>query len=172
MKRTLVPAALVAVSLAAAAPAAAQQPAAQSSAAPAAAADQQKLVELLRKDVRAAKADIVAKTMEMDSTTAAAFWPIYKLYEAESVKLGDEQMAIVHDYAKAWNSKALTDAAAKDLMTRAVALEDKKAALNKKYIDEMLKVLPAKTVARFYQVNSRVNALITLSLSSEIPLIY
>jgi hypothetical protein len=172
MKTKLVRASLVAgIVLAVAGLAAAQQPA------PAAKGaqdphDPQQILDLLRKDLQAGKADIVAKTMEMDATTAAAFWPVYKLYEADLAKLGDEQTAIIKDYAKAWNAKALTDATAKDLLTRSQALDDKRAALQKKYIDELLKVLPPKTVARFYQVQNRLNAFVILALSSEIPLIY
>jgi hypothetical protein len=44
--------------------------------------------------------------------------------------------------------------------------------LTKKYKDEMLKVLPAKTVARFLQVESRLNKLVDLTIASEIPLVY
>ena len=50
------------------------------------AADADKLVDLLRTDVRAQKADIVAKTMNLDATQAAAFWPVYKQYETERAR--------------------------------------------------------------------------------------
>jgi hypothetical protein len=36
----------------------------------------------------------------------------------------------------------------------------------------MLKVLPAKTVARFLQVENRLSKLIDLTIASEIPLVY
>jgi hypothetical protein len=36
----------------------------------------------------------------------------------------------------------------------------------------MLKVLPAKTVARFFQVDSRLNKLAELAVASDIPLVY
>jgi hypothetical protein len=172
MKTNLVRASLVAgLVLAVAGLAAAQQPAPAAKGAQDPHADQ-KIIEALRKDVQAGKADIVAKTMELDATSAAAFWPVYKQYEAEIAKLGDEQTAILKDYAKAWNAKTLTDAVAKDLLTRSIALDDKKVALQKKYLDEMSKVLPAKTVARFYQVQNRLNAFVTLAFSQEIPLVY
>ena len=62
--------ALVALTLSAAVAGAQTAPANQ-------AADVDKLVELLRQDVRAQKADIIGKTMAFDATQAAAFWPIY-----------------------------------------------------------------------------------------------
>jgi len=41
----------------------------------------------------------------------------------------------------------------------------------KKYKGEFLKVLPAKTVARFLQVDSRLNVLLDLAAASQIPLV-
>jgi hypothetical protein len=132
--------------------------------------DVQTLIELMRKDVRADKADIVAKTMELSAEEAALFWPIYKRYEAEAKALGDERLAIITDYAESFDT--LTDEKAKDLVTRAVALDGKVQALKERYLEEFLSVLPAKVVARFYQVDSRINNLIDLELSGQIPLVY
>ena len=132
--------------------------------------DIQELIELTRKDVRAEKADIVAKTMELDADEATAFWPVYKKYEAEGKTLGDERLAIITDYAD--NIDTLTDEKAKDLITRSVALEGKEQALKEQYLQEFLAVLPAKVVARFFQMNNRINTLIDLELSSQIPLVY
>jgi hypothetical protein len=132
--------------------------------------DAQQLIELVRKDVRAQKADIVAKTMELDAEQAAVFWPIYKEYEAERRVLGDERLAIIEEYAESY--ERLTDARAKELLTRALDNDAKANALARRYADEFLEVLPAKTVARFYQVESRINNLIGLEASSQIPLVY
>jgi len=136
----------------------------------AARAEVDRMVELMRKDVRADKADIISKTMELDSAQAAAFWPIYKRYEAEQQALGNERLGIIQDLAEHFDS--LNDAKAKGLLERSVSLEEKKVVLMKKYKDEFLKALPAKTVARFFQVDSRINKLIDLTVSSEIPLVY
>ena len=132
--------------------------------------DVEALIELMRKDVRGEKADIVAKTMELDAEEAAAFWPVYKKYEAEATVLGDERLAIITDYAEDFD--ALTDEKAKDLITRAIALDGKEHALKEQYLKEFLGVLPAKVVARFFQVENRINNLIDLELSSQIPLAY
>lgn len=141
---------------------------AQTAAAPTA-ADVDKLVELLRKDVRAGKADVLGKTMALDATQSAAFWPVYKQYEAERQAIGDERLGVIQDLAEHFDS--MNDAKAKGLLDRSFVIQDKRVALEKKYKDEFLKVLPAKTVARFFQVESRLNNLIDLKVSSQIPLI-
>ncbi|MFI5184174.1 MAG: hypothetical protein ACHQNV_07245 [Vicinamibacteria bacterium] len=153
-----------------AAPQAAKPAAAPQTAKPAATApDVDHIIELLRKDVRASKADILGKTMALDASQAAAFWPVYKQYETESQALGDERLFIIQDFSDHYAS--LNDANAKGLMDRSFALEEKRLSLQKKYEDEFLKVLPAKVVARFFQVETRLNNLINLKVSSQIPLV-
>jgi hypothetical protein len=80
--------------------------------------DVDKLIDLLRHDVRAQKADIIAKTMNFDSTQAAAFWPVYKAYEAERSALGNERLAVIQDLAEHFDS--LNDTNAKGLLNRAM----------------------------------------------------
>jgi hypothetical protein len=170
-KTMLSAAAAVAVTLLSAGVTAAQTAPAKAPADPAKVrADLDKAVEALRKDVRAGKADILGKTMALDSTQAAAFWPIYKQYDTELTALSDERVAIIQDLAEHWNS--LDDTKAKGLLDRQIVFEEKRLALTKKYKDEMLKALPAKTVARFIQVENRLNKLIDLTIASEIPLVY
>jgi hypothetical protein len=123
----------------------------------------------MRKDVRAEKTDIVASTMELSAEEAALFWPVYEKYEAEAKTLGDERLALITDYADSYDT--LTDEKARDLLARSLALEDKELALKKRCMDELLAGLPAKVVARFYQIDNRINNLIDLEVSGQIPLV-
>jgi hypothetical protein len=107
--------------------------------------------------------------MKLDSAQAAAFWPVYKAYEAERQALGTQRLAVIQDLAEHFDT--LNDAKAKGLLDRSFAIEDQRLALEKKYRDELLKVVPAKVVARFFQVESRLNNLINLEISSAIPLV-
>jgi hypothetical protein len=170
-KRILCAAAAVAVTMLLAGPLAAQTAAAKAPADPAKVrAEIDQAIETMRKDARAGKADILGKTMALDSTEAAVFWPMYKQYEAELQTVNNDRLAIIQDLAEHFDS--LNDAKAKALLDRQMAFEEKRLALAKKYKDEMLKVLPAKTVARFFQVDSRLNKLAELAVASDIPLVY
>ena len=132
-------------------------------------AEVDKAIETMRKDARAGKADILGKTLALNSTQAAAFWPVYKQYEAELQTINNDRVAIIQDLAEHFDT--LNDANAKGLVDRQVAYEEKRLALTKKYAAEMMKVLPAKTVARFLQVDSRLNKLADLAIANEIPLV-
>jgi len=127
------------------------------------------LVALARKDTLAHKSDIVAKNLTLDAAQAAAFWPLYKAYEAERKIAGDERLAVIQDFAEHYAS--MNDAKAKGLSDRFLAAEDKRVATEKKYYAEMNKVLPGKLVARFFQIDRRLNMLIDLTVSSALPLV-
>jgi len=127
------------------------------------------LVLLARQDTLAHKADIVAKNMILDSAEASAFWPLYKRYEAERRAVGDERLAIISDFVGLYDG--LDDAKARGLLDRSFQNDNKRMVVEKKYKDEMLKVLPGKLVARFFQVDRRINLLIEIALSGKLPLV-
>jgi hypothetical protein len=167
LKKTLL--AAVALTVVATGLARAQTPAAAPSDAAKQREEMDKAVDALRKDARATKADILGKTLALDSTQAAAFWPLYKQYEGELATVNDERVGIIQDLTEHYSS--LTDAKASGLIDRQIAFQEKRLALVKKYKGEFLKVLPAKTVARFLQVDSRLNTLLDLAAASQIPLV-
>src|SRR5436309_12722440 len=56
-------------------------------------------MELLRTDVRKQKANIMGQVMQFDADDVAKFWPIYKEYDAELARIGDEKLAMIKKYA-------------------------------------------------------------------------
>lgn len=161
MHRALPAGVILAVSALAAA-AAAQQPRP-------APPDNEALVALLRRDLRAQKAEILSKNLQLDAAQAVVFWPIYKRYQAERAILDDERKAIVDELAE--HLEALSDERARGLLERSFAVEEKRLALERRYRDELLEVLPAASVARFFELEGRLEELIDLRLSSKLPLV-
>jgi hypothetical protein len=126
-------------------------------------------IEQLRKDVRAEKTDIITGTMEFSADEAAKFWPLYKKYEAQRRSIGDEKVALVKDFAATY--AAMPDAKAGELLNRLLAVEDKTAAAKRQFVQELQKALSAKTAARYYQVDNRIDLLMNLELAGQIPII-
>ena len=172
MKSRLISAALAAVILASGAGLAfAQAPQAQkpqAQAAPSQAAVDQ-AVEQFRKDARTDINTLIQAGMQFSADDAAKFWPLYKTYEQTRKGLVDERLAIIKEYAK--NYSAMTDAKAIELVQRALALEEKNAAAKKGFLAELQKALPGKSVARFYQVHTRIDMLVDALFATEVPLV-
>ena len=126
-------------------------------------------IEQLRKDTRAEVTDIIAGTMGFSADEASKFWPLYRKYEEAQKAVGDEKVTLIKDYAA--NYQSMTDQKAQVLLSRLTAVEDKGLAAKRQFISELQKVLPAKRVAKYYQVDNRINLLMNLALAEQIPLV-
>ena len=126
-------------------------------------------IELIRSDIQTEKKAIITENMMFSEEESAVFWPIYNDYQHDFGKIQDELMALIKDYAS--NYENMTDEIAKDLWNRNLAIDGKKLSLDKKYFKTMDKVLSTKTVVKFFQIENRLEKLLDLQLSSELPLI-
>jgi hypothetical protein len=126
-------------------------------------------VTMLRTDLKAEKAAIIINNMHFTEAEKDAFWPVYQKYQKELSKLGDERVALIKDYAA--HLGTIDDAKAKELTARAMALEEQRLQLVKKYIDEFGKVLPAKQVARFFQLEMQMQRMVDIQVAAELPLV-
>jgi hypothetical protein len=128
----------------------------------------QAYAELLRSDVRAQKVAIITEVMGFTETEDAAFWPIYREYDAEMSKLGDERAGLIAEYAT--NYTTLTDAVADKLAARAIDLEARRQAAKAKCYDRVKKALSPRTALRFLQVEHQLQLLIDLQISASLPI--
>ena len=117
--------------------------------------------------MRADKVAIITQAMQFNDKDSAAFWPIYRRYESDLSKLNDDRVQIIKTYAEKFDN--ITDADAKDLAEKSFAFESKRTDLKKKYFKEFNKQLPATTVAKFFQLEHRLDLLIDLKLAAGLP---
>lgn len=132
-----------------------------------AATDQE--IKLLRQDLRSGKKQLVAANLTLTDAEATKFWPVYDQYAAEMTKISDQRYALIKEYAQ--NFGSLTDAQAKSLIDRSLALDEAVAQLRIKYVPIVNNVLPGTKTATFFQIDRRITNLIDLQLSRQIPLV-
>ena len=143
------------------------QAAAAPSAQPNAASDQD--IEMLRADLRAQRKQITAQNMTLTADEATKFWPIFDQYRKEAIKPNDDRWALLKEYAANYNT--MTDAQAQDYMTRSNAIDQQLAALRMKYVPVFEKVISPRKTALWFQIDRRIDLLINLQLSSNIPMV-
>jgi len=124
--------------------------------------------ELLRADVRAQKVAIITEVMGFTDKEDEAFWPIYREYDLEMSKLGDERVALIADYAK--NYANVTDEVADRLASRALELEARRQELKGQVYQKVKKALSPLTAARFLQVEHQLLLLIDLQIAASLPI--
>ncbi len=79
---------------------------------------------------------------------------------------------LVGDYAKAYNSGSISDDRAGKLITEWLHTEAEEMKLRVANVKKLSKVLPAKKVMRYLQIENKIRALIRFGLAAEVPLVY
>jgi hypothetical protein len=119
--------------------------------------------------IRANRKAMVATNLTLSDAEAAAFWPVYDRYEKEMNALGDRLVSVIQDYSA--NFKGLANDKALKLVDEYLAIEADRLKVRRTYVDEMAKILPGRTVARFFQIENKMDAVIKYDLAAAIPVV-
>ena len=123
--------------------------------------------KLLRMDVNAKREMLVKEIMHLNDADSQTFWPIYKEYEAERAKLDEAEAQITTEYAKEYQD--ISDDQADQVMSKSLELEAQRAELKKKYYDTMKKALSPTIATKFFEVDSQMQHIHDLQVSSNLP---
>ena len=124
---------------------------------------------LLKEDIQSQKKQIVAANLKLTDAEAVKFWPIYDQYSTEMGNLNEKKLSLVKEYADAYPN--VPDALAQSIVSRWLRADEAVAGVRSKYMPMIQKVLPGKTMARFFQIDRRLAILIDVQVTSEIPLV-
>ena len=128
-------------------------------------------MQILRAKIKADKKLVVATNMELTESEAKGFWPIYEEYQKDLQKINQRVANLLDSYAADFRGKSLTDDKAKKLIDEAVAIEQAEANLKSTYAPKLSKVLPAKKVARYLQIENKIRAVVRYELATGVPLV-
>ena len=112
---------------------------------------------------------VVSLNLGLTAAEAEAFWPVYDRYAADLDKAGDRRIRLITDFAEAYGN--LGDETAKSLVADMLRYQKDVIGIRQNYAKKFQKVLPAPKVARFYQIENKLDALVNFVLASEIPLV-
>ena len=129
----------------------------------------QAYVQLLRTDLNKNKSHIISDVMQFDAEQAAAFWPIYKNFQTDSGKIGDQIVELVKQYVQSYDT--MTNEVADQLATKLLDIEQQRNELKRQYYLKFKDALDAITAARFLQVENQIEKLLDLQLASELPVV-
>jgi hypothetical protein len=125
-------------------------------------------IESLRADFRADKVAIITEAMQLNDQDSKIFWPVYRKYEADLMPVNDKRVALIKSYADKFTT--MTEADAKGMIDQSLAFESGRTELKKKYAKELQKAgLSSLTVAKFMQLEHRLDLLVDLKIASELP---
>src|SRR5437870_13339283 len=126
-------------------------------------------MNILPEKARADKKLVLTTMPEIIEREATVFWHVYNAYQSDIVTTYDQVLKLIDAYGKAYN--AMSDETATKLLADYLALERAHVALLSSYVPRFEKVLPAKKVARLYQIENKMRALVNYELAKQIPLV-
>jgi len=125
-------------------------------------------IRLTRETINNERQALVTRAMDLTPAEMQRFWPLYRQYRLAASKVGDRILTLITTYAD--NYQNLTDQAADKLLTEFVRLEEDRARLKAQYLPKFKKVLPPKKVARFYQIENKLDTALLAEMGQAIPL--
>jgi hypothetical protein len=125
-------------------------------------------IQLTREMINNERQALVTRAMDLTPAEMQRFWPLYRQYRVAASKVGDRIVTLITTYAD--NYQDLTDKVADKLLTEFVHIEAERARLKTQYLPKFKKVLPPKKVARFYQIENKLDTALLADISEAIPL--
>ena len=126
-------------------------------------------LEALVDAIQSNKTALVAVNLNLDQDESQVFWPVYLAYQEELSALGDRFVQLIDGYTT--NFETMDDAQAETIVEEYLALETERVALRRKYFEPLSEALPGRKVARFYQFENKVDAVLRYRLAQSIPVI-
>jgi ribosome-binding ATPase YchF (GTP1/OBG family) len=125
-------------------------------------------MQMLKKDLKSQKKQIVAANMNFTDAEAEKFWPVYDRYAADLANIYDTKLALVEEYVE--NYKTMSGEEAESYIRRRAAVEEDVMQLRLKYVPEFRKILSGRETALFFQIEWRLDLMINLQLA-QAPMI-
>ena len=126
-------------------------------------------MQLVRDKIKADKKLFVSENMGLTESEAKAFWPVYDSYQKDWMKLNDRAAALIKEYAK--NYQSMTNETAKKLTDDMIAIQVDQQKMKESYLPKFRKAIPEIKVARYYQLENKIAAVVYYELAMNIPLV-
>jgi len=121
--------------------------------------------------VEAKKKLQIAKNMQFTKQEDKAFWTLYSDYEKDLDGVYRDKFDLVQEFKNANASRNVTDQQANVFVDQFFEIETRKISIKQSYVEKFKAILPGKKVARFYQIDNKLDAIINHELAIKINLL-
>lgn len=116
---------------------------------------------------------LVTRAMQLTEQERGDFWNLYRTYTAQIEAADDRMFDLITDYGATYRAgESLSNAQAERMLQEYFAIEQAKLNVRKRFAKRFRRVLPAKKVARLFQLENKIDALVRMDLAGDVPLIW
>jgi hypothetical protein len=111
---------------------------------------------------------MVRANMALSAAEGEKFWPIHAKYRQSMKELGDRRVELIKDYVS--NHKDMDDNKAREIIEEWFEIEQDTLQTRQRYARKFRKVVSEIKVARWLQIENKIDSVYKLELSRQIPL--
>ena len=127
-------------------------------------------LELGRAEIQAHRQAIVANALKLSEQESEKFWPLYREFQAELGKVKDRMAGLIVEFTEAYPNQSGDEAEGQ--IEEVLKIQAAQLKIKQSYLPRFKKILPLIKVARYYQLENKLDAVINLELARTIPLIF
>jgi hypothetical protein len=131
--------------------------------------DRDHAVQLTRAAIQAERQTILAANLELDEEESAAFWPLYQKYRDALEALVSARIELLDRFFASYET--LNDDEALALLDQHFEWKKDVLKVRTAYAKKMRKSVSGRTVARFFQIENKMDLIVEYELAGEIPLV-
>jgi hypothetical protein len=132
-------------------------------------ADLNEAVEEARTIIQSERKQLISRGLDLTAEESNAFWPIYDRYMLDMKTVGELRVKVITDYAA--NYDRLTDDISSQLIADMLKYQENVVKTRKSYLRKFRKAIPETKLARFYQIENKLDAITNFVLADQIPLV-
>ncbi len=118
---------------------------------------------------RQQKRMVILQNLQLTENEKQAFLPVYEQYQ-NARRFNNEALGrVIVDFAE--NYDEMSDAKALELLEQVLQIKQGRLDIKNAYLEKFKAVLPGKKVARYYQIENKLEALAEVKLAEIIPLL-
>jgi hypothetical protein len=118
--------------------------------------------------MRAERKAVVGANMTLTTDETKVFWPLYDEYEARMDKIEERHIKEVREFVASYDT--LTDADATKKLDEVMSIQQARLNVQRAYIPKFRAVLSSIQTTRFFQVDSKIRALVQCQIAQMVPL--
>ncbi len=124
----------------------------------------------LREEAKVDKRALVADTLHLTDAEAKRFWPIYDTYQRSLDETNRRRVLALEGLM--FREQKMTNLAAKRLVAELMAIDDAEAKARRTLRKRLMRSLPPIKVARYLQLEDKLQAIRDYDIASTVPLVH
>ncbi len=112
---------------------------------------------------------LVADHLPLTPTEAEQFWPVYERLEQDMNLLAERRKRLMGKFGE--HFEAMSEPMAKEIIKEYLDFQESQFKLMQTYLPKFEKILPAKKLLRFYQIELKMRAAVESEIAEHVPLL-